>query len=397
MPKRLTESLNKGLYTYATEREKEYLDAFFELGDTASSIKVAKKFGVTKDAVTKSIRALKKRASKHGWSPEHGLSHPVPEGFEVKGCSILYDKDGQQILTWVKSRKDIDDTYKQLFETLEVLTEEWTAKSITIPEPKGKFEDRLTIYPVVDPHVGMYAWALESGDDYDLKIAEQLLTNTMQRLVDSAPETKTALICNLGDFFHSDSDLNITARSGNKLDVDTRWALVVRTGLNLFIALIYMTLTKHEKVHVIIDIGNHDDYTSAMLSIALSAYFKSNPRVEIDQSPAKFHYYRFGKVLIGTTHGDTIKLKELSGIMATDRPKDWGQTEHRYFYTGHLHHKVVEEQLGCVVEVFNTIAPNYFYLASTGYRAKRNMVYIVMDKEHGEVERFTVDIGQVKP
>lgn len=74
----------------------------------------------------------------------------------------------------------------------------------------------------------------------------------------------------------------------------------------------------------------------------------------------------------------------------TDRAKDWGETIHRYWYTGHIHHESKKEFPGCVVESFNTLAPADSYAHSGGYRARQNMKCVVLHKEHGEVARHTV-------
>ena len=49
------------------------------------------------------------------------------------------------------------------------------------------------------------------------------------------------------------------------------------------------------------------------------------------------HWHRFGKNLIGVTHGDTVKAQQLGPVMACDRPEDWGETAYRFWYTGHVH------------------------------------------------------------
>src|SRR3546814_7930803 len=71
--------------------------------------------------------------------------------------------------------------------------------------------------------------------------------------------------------------------------------------------------------------GNHDPHQAAMLSICLAARFHDNPRVTIDDSPSSFFYFRFGKTLIGSTHGDGAKLVDLPLIMARDVKEDWAE------------------------------------------------------------------------
>jgi hypothetical protein len=81
--------------------------------------------------------------------------------------------------------------------------------------------------------------------------------------------------------------------------------------------------------------------------------------------------------------------------MAADRAEDWGQTKHRYWYTGHVHNQTVTELPGVVCESFRTLAARDAWASGAGYRAGRDMRAIVLDREHGEVERHRVDVGML--
>jgi hypothetical protein len=245
-----------------------------------------------------------------------------------------------------------------------------------------------------DPHLGMLAWPAETGNAFDLAIAERNLFAAVDRLVDLAPRTQKALIENLGDFFHADNK-NSTTTKGTRLDTDGRWPKVLATGIKLMRRVIDRALQKHEHVTVINEIGNHDDHTSIVLSIALAQFYEHEPRVSIDTSPQSFHWYRFGKCLIGTHHGHNVKLTDLPGVMAVDQAKAWGETEHRYWHVGHVHHDALKELPGCTVETFRTLAGKDAWHAGQGYRAGRDMKLIVLHKDHGEVGRHTVGISLV--
>ena len=215
-------------------------------------------------------------------------------------------------------------------------------------------------------------------------------------LVASAPPAHTALIAELGDLFHTDTELNRTQHSGNSLDVDTRWAKVMQVGLRALIHCIKRCLEKHEIVIVRIVKGNHDGHSSFALALALDAYFSNNPRVQVDLSPAAHWYYQFGNVLIGITHGDTTKMQDLPGVMAADKAVEWGQTKHRYWYVGHVHHDQVKEYPGVKCESFRTLAARDAWHAGQGYRAGRDMRCIVHHVEHGEIARHRCDIGMLR-
>jgi hypothetical protein len=199
----------------------------------------------------------------------------------------------------------------------------------------------------------------------------------------------------LGDFFHADNQQGVTARSGNALDVDTRKQRVMVIGVRIMTYLIDAVLKRHKQVTVINEIGNHDDESAYILSLILSAHYRDEPRVEIDLSPQTFHFYRFHKVFIGVTHGYQCKPDKLGQVMAADRAVEWGETEHRYWLVGHVHHSSKKEVPGCVIESFRTLAAKDAWHAAAGYRSGRDMVRITYHKEFGEVGREIVGIKQI--
>jgi len=75
-----------------SESQRTKVKLYDELG---SSTKVATVLGITHQNVTKTLRALKKRAAAQGIAPEADMSHLAAQGFNVKGVSTLYDEDGQ--------------------------------------------------------------------------------------------------------------------------------------------------------------------------------------------------------------------------------------------------------------------------------------------------------------
>ncbi len=72
------------------------------------------------------------------------------------------------------------------------------------------------------------------------------------------------LIVNVGDFFHVDNLDNETRLSKNKLDVDTRYALMIRAGVRMLRALIETALAKYQLVRVVNAQGNHDENVGAL-------------------------------------------------------------------------------------------------------------------------------------
>jgi UDP-2,3-diacylglucosamine pyrophosphatase LpxH len=300
-------------------------------------------------------------------------------------------------MQWVKTRLDDDKLEQVIRETVVALTEDVKGRAPLTKAPAKAHADLLAVYPFGDPHFGMYAWAKEVGEDFDLDIARKLTLGAVDRLVQAAPPAETAILLPLGDIFHMDDQTNRTPGHGHQLDADGRFVKVLHVGIQTFRHAVLRCLEKHQRVIVRFVQGNHDPHAVWALAFSIAAYFESDPRVEVDLSPAKHWFYRFGKVLIGSTHGDTTKPEQLLGVMASDRAEDWGQTKHRYWYTGHVHHQSVREYAGVTAESFRTLAAKDAYAAGHGYRAGRDMRCIVHHRDHGEIERHRCDVGMLEP
>lgn len=384
------------LLEYCTERQKKVLLAIREHKSLNGATRA---LGLAKNSARSVLIDVQKKAAAYGYSPRHDLIKPVAPGFVAKGHSTAYDlrKPGAPpIIQWVKTQRDEKAQEEIIRAAISALAEDVRGLSPAVRSSSGpKHAELLTVYPLGDPHFGMYAWAKETGEGFDIEEARRLTLGAVDRLVDAAPASSTAIVLPLGDVFHADDQSNQTPAHKNQLDVDSRYVKVLQVGIQTFRHCVLRALEKHDKVVVRFVSGNHDPHAVWALAFSIAAYFDSEPRVEVDLSPSKFWYYRHGRTLIGATHGDTIKTEQLLGVMATDRAEDWGATRHRYWYTGHVHHQRVMEFPGVVCESFRTLAARDAWAAGHGYRAGRDMRAIVLHTEHGEIERHRCDVGMI--
>ena len=380
----------KDLLPYATERQAEKINALEEHG---SQRKAAEALGVSRRCIRSAVEQVKRKAAKQGHSPEHDMVNTVPEGYHIKGVSTNYGADGEIKQQWVKSQVDKEKQEELLRIVADTLCEDVKGRcQKPTKAPKISNTDLLAVYPMPEPHFGMFSWGKETGDDYDCTEAGNILLRTMQQLVDSAPPAQTSMISSLGDWFHTDTTSNTTAKAGNQLDVDSRWPRVVGLGVTVFKQMVAMALEKHAKVIIKGVGGNHDPHTNFLLALVLDAYYDGNKRVEVDLSPGAFKFHRFGKNLLGINHGDMAKIADLPLIMATDQHKDWGETEHRLWLTGHVHHLTRKEFTGCTVESLRSVAARDSWHYQSGYRAGRDAKAIIFHKDNGEVQRITVAV-----
>lgn len=380
------------LFQFCTVRQMELLQAV----NTHKGMRpAARALGVNFSTVEQAVASVKAKAALQGYSPEHQQTRVVPPGQALRGVSALFRRgEVEPVVEWVKTKVDDQARLKVLEDFARWLVLD--VKPIpAAPGPTGLIEaDLLSVYPMGDPHFGMYAWWQDAGDNFDLDIAERLTTGAIDRLVAAGPASGTALLLNLGDMFHADNQNN-TSKSGHQLDVDGRWKKVQQVGLRAMVHAVRRLLDKHPRVIVKINGGNHDGHSSYALALMLDCYFAAEPRVEIDLGPAPVWYMQFGNVLLGSTHGDTIKGPDMPEIMAADQPKQWGDTSHRHWYVGHVHHQDLKEYRGCTVEYFRTLAARDAWHSGQGYRAGRDMRLIVHHREFGEIERHRCDVAML--
>ena len=358
-----------------------------------SKAAASRQLDVDRSYVSRVYQSVKALAEQAGFSPENDQTRPVANQQYADRVSTLYDDAGNIKQQWVIAKSSKEQRELALLDALQTLAHDFKgASNASKTVSDNKHEDLLSVYPIGDLHAGMYSWFEETGIDYNSDIAEQKLIESMDRLIQVTPNTKTAVVLNLGDILHSDTKENQTARSKNPLDVDTRWARVVEVAVRAMRRCIDNTLEKHDEVVVRNCIGNHDEHSSQMLGIALRLYYENDPRVTIDTTPRTFWYYKFGKCLLGSTHGDGVKPNDLPNIMASDVPKLWGDTEHRHWLIGHVHHRRLTEYHGTIVESFRAICPRDAWHDRMGYRAGIDLQAIVYHNEYGEVERHRTHV-----
>lgn len=315
----------------------------------------------------------------------------APDGFKIKGTSTLYGPDGEVKATWVKTREDalsLEEIGDQVREALDSYEPPSSFPTASISADA----ELATVYVCADWHVGLLSWKKETRHNYDLKIGKATIETAMMRLVSGTPSSKQAVVLGLGDLLHSDNYSGMTAQSQNILDVDGRWPRVLSAATQLLIFTIDLALQKHETVLVRILPGNHDEHSAIAVTLAISMYYRNNPRVTVDDDAGRFWWWLWGRVFLGATHGDKAKMKDLPLIMAASNPEAWGKAKFRHIYTGHIHCEKALELNGITVESFQSpVAPDSWHV-SMGYGAGRSVQAVTHHKDQGEIMRQKVNI-----
>lgn len=265
----------------------------------------------------------------------------------------------------------------------------------------NKIKDKFLLEPdLPDLHLGKLSWAEESGEDYDIKITEQLALEAVESLIkQSSVYSIERIVYPIGsDFFNVNSKLNTTVH-GTPQQEDTRWQKTFVKGIDIYVKQIDR-LSQIAPVDVINVPGNHDEERMFYLGEVLSAWFRNNSNVTVDNRAIKRKYYSYGKNLIGFTHGYYEKINELPLIMSLEVPELWANSKWREWQTGDKHHKkelftaLKEfEQKGVMVRILRSLTANDAWHFDKGYVGQiRGAEAFVRHYEKGLVAQFQSNI-----
>ena len=242
-----------------------------------------------------------------------------------------------------------------------------------------------------DIHFGRLTWEEESGENYDIQIAEKLVAKVIEELLAYTElfPIKKILLPIGNDFYNVNSKGNTTV-GGTPQQEDTRAAKTFRRGMQLAIKMIEIC-SQTAPVDVLIIKGNHDEERVFYLGETLNAWFHNNAQVFIDNRAVSRKYYLYGKNLIGFTHGGEFKIDKLPSIMPTEVPDLWAQSQFREWHLGHIHHKFeVNEDNGVVVRFLRSLVPIDAWTFDKGFiGAQRAAESFVWDFNKGLIAQFT--------
>ena len=381
-----TYMLDENLKQYATESQCKYIDA---VNKHRSKRAAARALGVNFSTVDDAIKAVERKAAVCGYAPSVGMVHPTVSPFIVKGVSTFYNEKGELAGQWVKTKVDDELREEAIKAAISALCED-VERAKPTAAPKGVSEKLCNLFTMTDCHVGMRSWKHETGENWDLEIAEQTLLAAFSHLVRSTPKAKYAFVNQLGDFLHFDSLSPTTPTSGHVLDADSRYSKVVKVATKILRCVIDEALRTHEQVIVLLAEGNHDPASSVWLRHIFGLLYENEPRVKVIESEIPYYAHRHGDVMLAFHHGHLKKNDALPLLFAAQYPLIWGATKKRYCHTGHWHHEDVREHNGMKVTQHATIAARDAYASRGGWVAERQITAITYHSAYGQVSSVTV-------
>ena len=361
-----------------------------------SNVEIGAELGRDPKRISEIVQKVHRRAAASGIAPDQNLNREVAPGFTTKRVSTAYNTEGEIVLQWhiqEPERQKIEELVDQFVEGFK---DEVTGIHTPIDPPSSTDDDLMVSYLIGDHHLGMLAHHTETmGDDYDVKISQSLLENAIDRLVGSAPSGEVGVLVNLGDFMHINDSTSSTPNSKNLLDSDGRYSKTIRAASNVIKRTVLRMLEKHNQVWLVNVRGNHDPDAALWLNEVMRLYFEDDPRVKVFDNASKFIWWQWGKNLVVTHHGDRIKMSNLHGSIVSNLRQEWGESDHTFVWTGHIHHKNQEEYGGALFESWNILAPADAWHSGSGYASSRSMTCVILHKSFGEQGRLKANIQEL--
>ena len=208
-------------------------------------------------------------------------------------------------------------------------------------KPRGKLPKTKYLFVpcLYDLHLAALAWAVETGQNWDIKIAckahQYALADLVHRVGGYQIERILYVIGN--DFFHVNAEDNKT-KLGTSQDVDGRLAMALFRGCDIVKAGLLM-LRDIAPIDIVLIPGNHSPEQELTLAMYLEGRFHDDPHVNVDFTPKKRKGYVHGSVFLGLTHGERIKEERLAMLYLTDPAwkVDIANARRAEIFRGHLH------------------------------------------------------------
>lgn len=251
-------------------------------------------------------------------------------------------------------------------------------------------DEHLLVIDPADIHIGKLCDAFEVGEVYNNQIAVQRVLEGVQGILDKASGFNIDKILFIGgnDILHIDTPRRTTT-SGTPQDTDGMWYSNFLIAKKLYVEILEKLIGVAD-VHFTFNPSNHDYTHGFFLADVIQTWFKDCNNITFDCSIAHRKAFKYGKNLIGTTHGDGAKCQDLPLLMATEFPVEWSETKHRYVYRHHIHHKESKDYIGVTVESLRSPSGTDSWHHRNGYaHVPKAVEGFIHHKDFGQVARLT--------
>jgi hypothetical protein len=330
------------------------------------------------------------------FKPQKGPPEEIPEHLEIAKMTVQRAPDGRTERVWDKYGKKEQTPAEIIAEVRAGLLDVRPRAPFATRPPPAK-EDLLTVIFIADAHTGQRNWDQQVEANYDLSIAEHQMMAAYDEAVEFAPRADTALLAILGDYTHIDDDNQETPRGKHKLDADGRFRKVRRVATRCGNQMIEGLLEHYRTVLVQYVGGNHDPIAAGVISDYWAAWWREEPRVQVDLSDTPHRWIEFGKTMLGLTHGHLCKPSAFVDITTSRRSEMWGRTKYRYGHMGHRHkEEILLDTGGMKVITHSAITTSDKYAYGSFPLSGRTIDVSAYSRHRGHHISFQVPIEDIK-
>lgn len=384
--------LDESLRQFAvSDRQREVFDAVLQYGSGRGA---SRALGVTKTAVQQIITAIRNRAAREGYAPGHWNDGVAP-GY-LMGKVTVQRANGVVERTWERQSPELAAQLEAI-KTASAAFYEDLGPIAVAARVDNRSTDIIPWINIGDAHLGMLAHEAETGENFDLKIAERELCAAISILIDEMGHHDRVVINDLGDFTHYENFTGTTEASGHALDFDSRFPRMIDVYSRVMRFIVDKVMEKANTVDVIINQGNHSRTNDIWMAELLRVAYGHTGRVNVLNNGSVFIGYRMGNTLVMTHHSDKCRPHRLASVMTTDFRIDYGETEYHYVDIGHIHHgMVLKEHPDISIESFNTLAPKDKWATDGGWRSRSSITVVHRSRTYGDVGRRVLPIREVR-
>lgn len=296
--------------------------------------------------------------------------------------------DGTQISAFFRNpsyESMMDDLEESIIESMKNHVPQYP----TIKRKKNNTPHLLVIDPA-DIHLGKLAREFSAGDEYDNQIAIQRCLEGVQWILEKAQGFNIEHILLIGgnDILHVDNKNRTTTR-GTPQDTDGMRDENYLLWQKLYVDIMEILMSVADVTFMFCP-SNHDETNWWFLCQSLEVWFRDCKHANFLISNKKRKYFSYWKNLIGGTHGDWAKEKDLPIIMSVEAKDLWAQSEHRYWYLHHKHHKIAKDYIGVCLEYLRSQSGTDKRHADKGYIwVPKAIEWFIHHKNFWQVARLT--------
>ena len=281
-----------------------------------------------------------------------------------------------------------EKTYLDLRDEILKDLKKYSPKFIKLKRKKSKESHCLVVDPA-DIHIGKLCTVFETGVQYNQQIAVNRVLEGVNGILNKAKGFDIDKIIFIGgnDILHTDTPKRTTT-SGTPQDTDGMFYENFLMAKNLYIDLLEILINVAD-VHFVYNPSNHDYTNGFFLADVIQTYFRNSENITFDCSIAHRKYCTYGNTIIGTTHGDGAKQQDLGMLMSIEAKEYWANSEHRYFYTHHVHHKTAKDLINVTIESLRSPSPADSWHHRNGYINKAAVEGFIHSKTNGQIARLT--------